>query len=285
MAKAKLLDKDGQPIVQMKNAVAVAEKGAVAQLPDGRTNMLAILARAAADPQCQPEKMRVLLDMHKEIEAEAARMAFFQAFGKMQEELPIINKDGRIEVEGRATAKTVAGRKDRAQLYSTFSNIFKIVKPIARKHGFTIWFEPGIGADERLTMRTHLDHDKGHGISCIIPLPLETSGAKNNVQGVGSSISYGKRYGLIAVCAIISEAPEDKDDDAKAVSATKSEPKADPKITQAQADSLIELMESCGVSREAFLGKYEIAAVADLLAKRHADAVAACKDYAARKGQ
>ncbi len=274
MAKGKLLDKDGQPIINAKTtAVAVAEAGAVAHLPDGRTNMLAILARAAADPQCQPEKMRVLLDMHKEIEAEAARMAFFQAFGKMQTDLPVINKDRKIVVEGKA------GKKGGSMAYATFTAIYKVVKPIARKYGFTVWFEPGIGTDDRLTMRTHLDHEKGHGISCIIPLPLETSGSKNNVQGVGSSISYGKRYGLIAVCAIISEAPEDQDDDAKAVSGPASKPA--PKINKEQVDTLVKLIVSCGVSRETFCAKYEIEAVRDLLAKDYEDAVAACNNYAA----
>ena len=61
-------------------------------------------------------------------------------------------------------------------------------------------------------MRGHLDHVDGHGETCALPLPFETL-EKNNLQGVGSSLSYGRRYALINLCSIISHAATDRDTD------------------------------------------------------------------------
>jgi hypothetical protein len=45
-----------------------------------------------------------------------------------------------------------------------------------------------------------LSHELGHSEETTMTLPLDTSGSKNNVQAVGSSTSYGKRYTATACC-------------------------------------------------------------------------------------
>lgn len=194
----------GEPQVEPLEKI---KRQQVAKMPSpAPDNMLAIIASAAGNPNVDVGKMRELLTMQREIMSEEARIAFTEAFITMR--LPSIDRDGKID-EGI----TKSGKQGKKTRYATFENINRVVEPILKANGFAMWFEPDMGPDSRIIMRGHLDHLKGHGKTCAISLPLETSGNKNNVQGVGSSISYGKRYAAIALLNIVSHAPEDADFD------------------------------------------------------------------------
>lgn len=60
-----------------------------------------------------------------------------------------------------------------------------------------------------ITINTILMHTSGEWISGSMSMPL----AKNDPQGVGSAVSYGRRYGLSAILGIVGK---DEDDDANA---------------------------------------------------------------------
>ncbi len=226
--------------------------------------MLEILAGVAADPRADHEKTRAFLDMQKEIMAEEARIAFIEAFIDLQAELPVISAKGLIEIEGKV------GKKGQKTPYATFNEINRVTKPLLRAHGFIMWFEPDVGADGKIIMRGHLDHKRGHGKTCAISLPLETSGSKNNVQGVGSSISYGKRYAAIALLNLTSEAPEDADLNGKTIDA------GPTLVSEKQIAELKHAIEDCGVGEETFRNKYEVEKLADLPIARFAEAIGAC---------
>jgi hypothetical protein len=238
-------------------------------------SMLAVIARAAADKNVDPDKMRALLDMQKEIVAEEARMAFTADFIELQADLPVINAKGRIEIE----AKRAGGKKQNTP-YATFNEINRVTKPILKAHGFAMWFEPDVGTDGKIIMRGHLDHFRGHGKTCAISLPLETSGSKNNVQGVGSSISYGKRYSAIALLNLVSEALEDKDDDAKTASGDDAAAAEDvATITPKQFAELKEAIEDCGVPMETVCSKYGVEKIGLLPAPLFKDVMSACANF------
>lgn len=186
---------------------------AAPQMPEG-ARFLAMIADAASRPDFNPENMRALLDMQKEIMAEQQRRDFNTAFTALQRELPTIRQDGRIVVREKTAGGQRDGRVQQSTPYATFNNIMKVVKPILARHGFSLWFATDPTSDgARLLVKGFLDHDNGGQRSSSFPLPAETSGSKNNVQGWGSSLSYGKRYCTIALLNIVSEAPEDRDTD------------------------------------------------------------------------
>jgi len=248
--------------------------------PPAPQNMLAIIAAAAADPKVDTDKMRALLEMQKEIRAEEARMSFTRAFIALQNDLPVINATGRIEIEGKS------GKKGQKTPYATFQEIHRVTKPILREHGFALWFAPDVGPEGRIVMRGYLDHVEGHGKTCAIPLPLETSGSKNNVQGVGSSISYGKRYATISLLNIVSHAPEDSDRDGADAPKNKrgGEPAQDDgdgagKISMEQAQRLREKIDLVGLTSERFCAKYKIEGIADLDAAMFQEALNACDNF------
>jgi hypothetical protein len=250
------------------------------------TNFLAVIARAAADPACDVGKMQALLDMQRQIEDREAQKDFNRAFIALQEELPTIRQDGKIEIFAKdaSGARPTTGRPQQSTPYATFNNIMKVIKPLLIRHGFALSFstEP---VGERLLVKGLLE-GHGHSRTTAFPLPAEVSGSKNNVQGWGSSMSYGKRYCTIALLNIVSEAPEDQDTDGRDGNFKRAKggglaevPAEVETVDQGQVIKLVELIEWCGIGTKRFCEHYTIAKVADLPKNLYGAAEKACKDY------
>lgn len=258
------------------NAIARRDpKGSNVVKGPAPVNMLAVIAKAAADPNVNPDKMRALLDLQKEIMAEEARISFTAAFIEMQAELPTITADGRIVIEGKP------GKRGQNTPYAKFSTINSVVKPILKKHGFSLSFSAAPSPDgTRLNVLGYLDHVRGHQRSTTFPLPAETSGSKNNVQGWGSTFSYGKRYAAIALLNIVSEAKEDADTDGRSF---KEMDDASATISNAQKTKLEKAIEFCGVGLDKFCHHYNITATTELPAAMFNEAMKACQDFADKR--
>jgi hypothetical protein len=254
------------------------------QAPKEAKNVLAIIADAAANPAINPTVMRELLDMQKEIMAEQSKRDFNAAFIALQKELPTIRRDGKIEIREKVAGERT-GRVQQSTPYATFNGIMQVIKPLLIKHGFALSFETEPMGD-RLLVKGRLE-GHGHERNTAFPLPAETSGSKNNVQGWGSSMSYGKRYCTVALLNIISEDPADRDTDGNPNKPTLKDAKGGgfvetpdrPKITEEQAIALRDLIEWCGVGTKRFVEHYGIKAVSDLPADMFTAAEKSCKDY------
>lgn len=286
-------------------AKPAVNKGNLTLVKNNPANTLALLTEAFKDPNFKAENLKVVAELHKEMVAEQARIDFINAFFLMKQEMPRINKDGKIEIlEKGQDGKRVAGRDkvQQATPYATYENIREVIDPILNRYGFSMWDETEPSADgARINVITHLDHNNGHGRRSIFPLPAEVSGSKNNVQGWGSSNSYGKRYGAINLCNIRTKAPEDRDLDGNKAKVTKAgkpvtsggEVLVEATANEAQVDvctedqivKVREAIEGCGVPEKTFLDHFEIKKVSQLPAKDYDDALRACKTYAdKRKG-
>lgn len=254
-----------------------------APIESGPVNVLQVIARAAADPKVDADKMRQLLDMQKEVLAEEARIAFVAAYRAMQRDLPVIRADGKIEIrEKDATTKQRTGRVQQATPYATFQAIMKVTKPIMDRHGFTLSFATRPNEDgTRLIVIGYLDHDRGHQRSSEFPVPAEVSGSKNNVQGWGSSQSYGKRYVTIALLNIVSHAGEDRDTDGNAPDDV-IDGQAVETLSSEQVQKLDAAIRDCGVAFEVFLKSWKIERLPDLAAESFDEAIKRCADYKRR---
>jgi hypothetical protein len=178
-------------------------------------SLMAAIARAAADPAVNVDKMVALHNLHREIQADEARRAFDSAFSKMQTELPIISKRGTIEIWSKdATPKLIQSTP-----FAKWDDIGRVIKPILASHGFALWFKNG-REDTNVITTAILTHEGGHREETTVRVPLDTSGSKNNAQGVGSSTSYGKRYAGGSILNLIFE---DEDDDAHGTAPTAEE--------------------------------------------------------------
>ena len=104
--------------------------------------------------------------------------------------------------------------------YADLSSVVEAVKSPLLKNGIS--FLQGIhDAEGGVAVETMLLHTSGEWISSTLRIPA----SKQDAQGFGSAITYGRRYGLMAICGVPAE---DDDGNAATASANKEEPKPDP---------------------------------------------------------
>ncbi len=171
------------------------EPGAVA---DYNSSLLEVIAKAARDPNVDIDKMERLLQMQERVSARTAEQEFASAFAQMQPNLPYISARNAIVHNGKEIAK-----------YADWPSISRAIAPILCEYGFGLNFSFENTADS-VTVTARLKHVSGHTETNSVTLPSDKSGAKNQVQAVGSSLTYGQRY---AGCPLVGVVIEGLDDD------------------------------------------------------------------------
>lgn len=179
------------------NAITKHEADATA-IADYSGGLLEVIARAARDPSVDIDKMERLIAMQERVQARDAEIAFSQAFADMQPELPSISKGNQIVHKGQVISE-----------YAEWADISKVITPIMAAHGFSLSFKPQHKGGV-VSVTGILRHRLGHKDESTLDLPADTSGAKNQVQAIGSTISYGKRY---VGCPLLNIVTEGEDDD------------------------------------------------------------------------
>lgn len=147
-------------------------------------SLISMIERVALNPNAGIDTLERLLAMKERIEAREAEKSFNVALAAMATELP--------EIEERGAIKNNAGQVQ--STYALWEDIQEVIKPILQRFGFSLRFRSGIHDDGRPTVTGVLSHVDGHTDQTTLVLPIDSSGAKNNVQGLGSSTSYGQRY-------------------------------------------------------------------------------------------
>jgi len=148
--------------------------------------IMSVIERVAMSPDADIEKLERMLDMQERVLNRNAKQAFTADLAAMQEDLPRIIEHG----VGHNNAK-----------FAKLEDINDVIRPVLHRHGFAVTFR--IKNENNLVwVYTVLSHKMGHSEETSIPLALDNSGNKNAVQAVGSSISYGKRYGICAMLNI-----------------------------------------------------------------------------------
>lgn len=145
--------------------------------------IIQVIERAARDPSIDIDKMERLLQMQERIVARQAKAAYADALARLQPTLPIIGERGSI----KNNSGTVQSK------YALWEDIVGIITPLLAAQGFSLSFRTG-NKDGKIQVTGVLTHREGHGEETMLDLPADTSGSKNAVQAVASSVSYGKRY-------------------------------------------------------------------------------------------
>jgi hypothetical protein len=111
--------------------------------------------------------------------------------------------------------------------YATLDGIMETVRPALAAHGLAVVqgvIHPETGEGGRLvgiTVETRLVHTSGEWLASVVPVPV----AKGDAHGLGSALSYGRRYGISALLALST----DEDDDGNAAAkAPPAKPQAKP---------------------------------------------------------
>jgi hypothetical protein len=144
------------------------------------------------------------------------------------------------------TREASFGSGKAAYKYEDLSDIATDVDPILAEYGLSYRWEAAHEGSV-MTVTCIVSHARGHRERSSLPGRPDTSGSKNEIQALGSAVTYLQRYTLKLALGLAAA----KDDDAHAVSAAKP---TSPPISDAQYDSLLSYMKEAEVTPEQLLG-------------------------------
>lgn len=198
------------------------------------STVLSMIAQASGDARVDPAKMRELLALRREVMQEQAAIEARQAFNRVCRNMPRITKRGAIEF----------GKGQKPIPYAKWEDIADAIKPVYEAENFSLRFDTSPRDGGGLIVTARLEHDNGHVITSEFPVPLDTSGGKQNIQGMGSAGSYGQRYATKNLFNLVFE-NDPVDDDGKTAS--------NPPINDEAIAQISALVEETGTDPRAFL--------------------------------
>ncbi len=234
-------------------------ENAVVQAQETPSSLLEVIARAARDPSVDIDKLERLLEMQERVQARNARAAYIAAKIALIPSLPSIDQRGHIIIRDKDKPNII--KQDTP--FARFEDIHEAVMPVLTAHGFDLSYRNGMAPDGKVRVTTILAHIDGHSEETYFDLPHDSSGSKNAVQAIGSSTSYGKRYGTIS---ILNLRVSGEDDDGEKGGAP-------PTINDEQIANVYALIEEVKADRRRFLDYMKAKSVEDIPASRYGDAV------------
>jgi len=162
------------------------------------------------------EKMSVdvlerLIDLRNKVAQEKARQAYFNALSELQKELPIIQKTREVyNQDGSLRFK-----------YAPLEDILKEIKPLLVKHGFSYHWKQKSYEDGSIEVTCVVTHQQGHSESVTFRTKIHETKFMNDIQRLGATITYAKRYTLCSLLGII---VADEDNEQILVETVKTEP-------------------------------------------------------------
>ena len=167
-------------------------QGNTPAISDQAASMIQVIEKAVSNPDVDADKLSQILDVQERIMDRNARMNYTRALAEMAGEIPDFPEGGKI-IHSKKLISTYA-RWD--------EDINPILRPLLSSYGFHLSFRTGRAEDGMQPITACLSHRDGHSEETTIYIPADNSGAKNSVQAVGSSTSYGKRYAAAALLNI-----------------------------------------------------------------------------------
>jgi len=89
--------------------------------------------------------------------------------------------------------------------YADLSSVWNSCRELLSKNGLAVIQGNSIGHDGTVIVETMLTHTSGEWVRSELALPL----AKHDPQGVGSAVTYGRRYGLAAIIGVVADVDDD----------------------------------------------------------------------------
>jgi len=166
----------------------------------------AMMIREAIKTGSNLDQLEKLLALQERFEANEARKAYHEAMAAFKADPPKINKDKTVSFN------TSAGKT--SYNHATLANVTEKINTALSKHGLSAsWSTKQNGA---ILVTCKITHARGHSEETTLQAPSDTSGSKNAIQAIGSTISYLCRYTLLCLTGL---ATYEQDDDGKAAGA------------------------------------------------------------------
>lgn len=162
--------------------------------PDPVAQFAQVIERLAANPNVDVVKLEKIIDLNERILKINAKNAFEAAYSRMQPEIPEVDEKGQLVVKGTLRSR-----------YARLEDIQSATKPILAKHGFALRHRTEWPTDKPGIIRIVgiLSHEQGHSEESVFESKSDASEYRTDIQSMGSTVSYGRRYTTIDLLNIV----------------------------------------------------------------------------------
>ncbi len=161
-----------------------------------------VMLQTAIEKGMDPDKLLQFYEIHAKWERNEARKAYVKAMSEFKKTAIVIIKDSTVEYTTDKGTTTY----NHASLFNVVSTITKNLANFGLAHRW----ETNQGEGGRITVTCIITHELGHSEETALTNSPDASGGKNNIQAVGSTVTYLERYTLLALSGI---ATKEQDDD------------------------------------------------------------------------
>lgn len=245
---------------ETENKLTVIDEGkSISPIADPHNDYALMISQAVTNPAVDADKLHKLLDFKERLDSTEAEKAFNRDFLAAKMEMPMITKTGSVEYP--VDKNKPDGAKKEAFKFAKYEDLDKAIRPIEKKFGFSRVFttEERAQSGGGVIVTCELLHAGGHFKKASIPVALDTSGGKNNIQAMGSSFSYGKRYTTTMLWDIVTEG-EDNDGNGAPIG---------PELLKIIED----MIEEIGADKRRFCEFMKVESLAHILQKDYAKAL------------
>ena len=151
-----------------------------------------------------PELIEKMMSLQERHEANEARKAYHEAMSAFKSSPPEIEKD-------KIVSFTVEGKGTTSYSHASLANVTGKINRALSEHGLSAGWTT-VQNEKGITVTCTITHKFGHSESTSLTAAPDTSGSKNAIQAIGSTVSYLERYTILALTGL---ATHDMDDDGK----------------------------------------------------------------------
>ena len=156
------------------------------------------LVQMAMQKNYDPAFIEKMMDLQERNDMKVAKQAYHQAMAEFKANLPTVIKDKE--------------NKQYSSMYVSESALLNTINPELSKHGLSATYSFPETEGNTLKVTCTITHKAGYGESVTLPGPIDTSGSKNPLQQVKSTVTYLRKATFEAITGIATSDPIADDD-------------------------------------------------------------------------
>lgn len=157
---------------------------------------LTVLMRAIQDNSCDLARLERLMDLEARWRAGQAKQSYVRAFAQFKKNMPDVVKDMLNKQYGSD--------------YSSLANLVNTTNKVLGEFGLNARWD--IDQKDGMKAICIMTHEDGHEERVVITGPLDTSGAKNPLQQIKSTLTYLEGATFQAITGVVARSASADDD-------------------------------------------------------------------------
>ena len=210
--------------------------------------------QVSTDKGYAPEFIEKMMELQERNDANNAKKAYHEAMAAFKMNPPDIEKDQTVSYN-------VQGKGTTTYNHASLANVTGKINKALSEYGLSAAWITSQG-EGGITVTCTITHKLGHSESTSLTAGPDTSGGKNSIQAVGSTLSYLERYTILALTGL---ATHEMDDDASGGEVVY--------ITEEQVKLLKDEREKRKVNGPKFKAHFEVKSIEEIPAAKFKEAI------------